>query len=102
MTYIYYIDDKTFTSDILDVIPFYKISSPDENTPALEDLKTGYKYWCLKGWKIHRLTGPARICPNGSYDFFLNDKKYTNIHDWLKDHPNQTNAFQVEMLLKYT
>jgi hypothetical protein len=105
MTYIYYIDGEKYTTDDHDKVPIYKISSPDEQTPAFEDLETGYKYWCLQGWIFQRLTGPARIYSEIHSDveeFWLNDKKYTNIHDWLKAHPNQDNAFQIEMLLKYT
>ncbi len=102
MTYIYYIDGEKFTTDDHDDIPRYKISSPDENTPAFEDLKTGHKYWCLEGNRWHRLTGPAIIRKNRSYSFWLNDEHFYSVEEWLKFHPNQTNAFQVEMLLKYS
>jgi hypothetical protein len=97
---IYYIDGKKFTADNNDIIPWFYISSPDENTPAAENLKTGEKLWCEKGDKWHRLTGPAYIWVD--YAYGLNGIQYHNIHDWLKDHPNQDNAFQIEMLLKYT
>jgi hypothetical protein len=83
-------------------IPLKKISSPDENTPAWENLKTGEKLWCEKGYIFHRLDGPAFISSNGTKKFWLNDKRYDNSKEWLKAHPNQTNAFQVEMFLKYT
>jgi hypothetical protein len=61
MTYVYYIDSEKFTTDDWDGIPWDKISSPDEQTPAWENLITGEKIWCLKGNKFHRLTGPATI-----------------------------------------
>ncbi len=102
MKYIYYIDGEKFTNDNANEIPFREISSPNEQTPTFEDLETGHKFWCLKGWYWHRLTGPARIWPDGSYSFWLNDHAYKNVNDWLKEHPNQDNTFQVEMLLKYS
>jgi hypothetical protein len=37
---------------------------------------------------LHRLTGPARIWPDGFGEFYLNYNYYENVHDWLKDHPN--------------
>jgi hypothetical protein len=97
---IYYIDGKKYTTDDEKEISWNNISSPDENTPAAENLKTGENLWCLKGDKWHRLTGPAYIWVD--YAYGLNGKRYYNIHDWLKDHPNQSNAFQIEMLLKHT
>jgi hypothetical protein len=100
--FIYYIDKVKFVIDDYNKIPFNEISSPDEQTPAYENLTTGEKVWCLKGDFWHRLTGPTRIWPDGKEDFCLNGKRYYNIKEWLKDHPNQDNAFQVEMLLKYT
>jgi hypothetical protein len=100
---MYYIDGKKYTTNDWNEIPRYELSSPDENTPALEDLETGYKYWCKKGKFLHRLTGPASINnKDNSGAFWLNGNYYYNFHDWLKVHPNQDNAFQVEMLLKYT
>jgi hypothetical protein len=96
--YIYYIDGKKFSSDNYLVIPWYKISSPNENTPAFENLKTGEKIWCLKGNKFHRLTGPAAIRYNATYEFYLNDKcYYNNLQDWLKDHPNKSESFKSKM-----
>jgi hypothetical protein len=106
---IYYIDGNKYISKTN--IPILKISSPDEQTPAYENLELGFKFWCDKGDVYHRLTGgdiyhrltgPAIIWNDGYQEFWLNRKKYKNIHDWLLNHPNQTNAFQVEMLLKYT
>jgi hypothetical protein len=79
-----------------------EISSPNENTPAYENLSNGYKLWCKRGWFWHRLTGPAFISDNGRKEFCLNDKPYENIHVWLEEHPNQDNAFQVEMILKWS
>jgi hypothetical protein len=102
MKYIYYIDGEKFLTDIRKLIPWDVISSPNENTPAYEDINTGSKAWCEKGQILHRLTGPARIMVDGTCQFYLNGKYYENIHDWLKDHPNQDNTFQVEMLLKYS
>jgi hypothetical protein len=101
MTYVYYVDGEKFTSETLNDVPSFEVSSPNENTPAYEQIN-GLKVWCLKNWRLHRLTGPAVINSDGSEQFWLNDQSYENIHDWLKDHPNQDNAFQVEMLLKYT
>jgi hypothetical protein len=88
MTYVYYIDGEKFTTDGYDNIPFDNISSPDEETPAYEDLSDGFKAWCLKGRILHRLTGPAYILRNGIEQYFLNGKDYDNVHDWIKDHPN--------------
>jgi hypothetical protein len=102
MSYIYYIDGEKFTTVIPYIIPVFKISSPNENTPALENLSTGYKRWCEKGYILHRLNGPSIINPNKPYWFHIKNVRYKNIHDWLLNHPIQDNAFQVEMLLKYT
>jgi hypothetical protein len=102
MTYVYYIDGEKLTTDDYNKIPRYKYSSPDENTPAWENLITGEKIWCLKGNKFHRLTGPATNWSYRSINFWLNGKYYENIHYWLKAHPNQDNTFQVEILLKYS
>jgi hypothetical protein len=88
MRYIYYVDGEKFITDSYDAILVSEISSPDENTPAYEVLETGQKLWCEKGWRWHRLTGPARICFNGRDEFWLNDKLYENIQEWLKEHPN--------------
>jgi hypothetical protein len=101
MNYIYYVDGKKYKTKEGYKIPFDKISSPDENTPAYEDLESGEKIWTEKGRIWHRLTGPAIIWPDGSYDFYLNDKKYQNIHDWLKDHPNQDETFKKEMIERW-
>jgi hypothetical protein len=100
--FIYYVNRKKYTTDDEEDIPWHKVSSPNENKPAVEYILTGYKVWCKKRYFRHRLTGPAIIWPDGYLEYWLNWKKYKNIHDWLKDHPNQTNTFQVEMLLKYT
>jgi hypothetical protein len=100
--YVYYIDGENYITENYDEIPRYKISSPDENTPAFENLKNGQKIWCEKWCIYHRLTGPARFYSDEIYQFWLNGKSYVNVNDWLKDHPNQSNAFQIEMLLKYT
>jgi hypothetical protein len=78
---IYYIDGKKFTTKYNDSITLSQISSPDENTPAWENLLTGTKFWCEKGCILHRLTGPANIHANGDEDYWLNGKQYENIHD---------------------
>jgi hypothetical protein len=87
MAHVYYVDGERYTTDDFDNVPFDKISSPDEITPAYEDLSDGYKFWCLK-YKLHRLTGPAVIFSDGNKWFCLNDIKYENVCDWIKDHPN--------------
>jgi hypothetical protein len=86
--YVYFIDGKKFTTNNYDDIPLYDISSPDENTPAYENLSNGFKVWCKKGFFRQRLTGPAIIWSHGREEFYLNDSYYENIHAWLKDHPN--------------
>jgi hypothetical protein len=85
--YVYYIDGKKFITEYNSVIPWLEIYSPDENTPAYEDLEYGYKCWYQNG-KRHRLTGPARMWSAGKKEFWLNDKHYEKVHNWLKDHPN--------------
>jgi hypothetical protein len=99
---VYYIDGEKFITDGGE-IPFYEISSPDDQMPAYENLLTGFKLWRGKDYRLHRLIGPALIDTGGNKEFWLNDKLYENIHYWLKEHhSNQDNAFQIEMLLKYT
>ncbi len=88
MTYVYYIDGKKFTTDEYNVIPLFDVSSPDENTPAYENLETGQKLWCIKDGIWHRLSGPARTKSNGTYEFWLNDKYYETVKEWIKEHPN--------------
>jgi hypothetical protein len=88
MRFIYYIDGEKFTTNNYDEVPIYEISFLDENTPALEDLKTGHKRWCFKGRILHRLTGPAHIADNGVEDFWLNGIYYRRIKEWIKVHPN--------------
>jgi hypothetical protein len=85
MTYIYYIDGEKFISD---EIPWDDISSPNEQTPALENLITGVKEWHIKKYIFHRLTGPAHMLSDGRKFFYLNGKRYENIKEWIKDHPN--------------
>jgi hypothetical protein len=101
MNYVYYINGEKFTTEHK-IIPWDDISSPNENTPAYEDLNTGHNIWCLKTYKLHRLNGPAVNWRNHDVWFWLNGKYYKDIHAWLKEHPNQDNTFQIEMLLKYT
>jgi hypothetical protein len=70
MRYIFYVNGEKVTTNDWDEIPRRKVSSPNENTPALESY-SGYKIWCLEGLIIHRLTGPAKFYYSGKYDFFL-------------------------------
>jgi hypothetical protein len=104
MTIIYYIDGEKFIVDDWFKIEnmLFDFSSPNEETPAWENLETGKKVWCLKGYRYHRLTGPAIYWASGDYSFGLYGIFYDDIYDWLKIHPNQDNSFQIEMLLKYT
>ncbi len=88
MKIFYYVNGKNFITNDLDEIPWGKISSPNENIPAFEDLETGEKLWCKKGIIYHRLTGPAFIRGDGSIEFYLNDKNYNNAREWINDHPN--------------
>jgi hypothetical protein len=85
--YVYYIDSEKFTTDYCDNIPWDKISSPSEETPAFENLETGQKIWCEIRDRWHRLTGPARILPNETCQFYLNGKRYETIKEWIEDHP---------------
>jgi hypothetical protein len=51
MTKIYYIDGEKYIIDSIDIqIIQYDISSPNDETPAFENLLSGYKLWCLKGY----------------------------------------------------
>jgi hypothetical protein len=89
MTYIYYIDGTKHLVEIRNKkIPWKEISSPDEYTPALEDLSDGYKFYCEINEQIHRLTGPAEIYPNKRLLYGLNGRVFNNVNDWLKHHPN--------------
>jgi hypothetical protein len=99
--FVYYIDGKKYITDNYRDIPYAIISSPNDDIPAFENLGTGNKIWMKKERKWHRLTGPAIIFTDDKW-FCLNDKKYANINDWFKEHPNQDNTFQVEMLLKWS
>jgi hypothetical protein len=87
MRYIYYIDGQKFITNNHDEIPHYEFSSPNENTPAYENLKTGQKLWCLKGYRWHRLTGPALIHRTGC-DYWIEGEYYETVKEWLTDHPN--------------
>jgi hypothetical protein len=88
MRYIYYVNGKKFTTDFYYRVPWGEVSSYSENTPAYEDTLTGEKLWCLKGIIYHRLTGPAFIRGDGSIEFYLNDKRYENVKEWINNHPN--------------
>ncbi len=87
MTKVFYIDGMKVPDNKFSVTPWRLISSPNEDTPAFEDLSTGEKLWCLKGYRLHRLTGPARIWSDGQEQFYLNDKIYENVKEWILDHP---------------
>jgi hypothetical protein len=71
MTYVYYIDGERFITNYFKNIPFLKISSPNEETPAWRCALTGKKVFCLKGYRYHRLTGPAIYWASGDYSFGL-------------------------------
>jgi hypothetical protein len=86
--FVYYVNGQRFETDNFGKIPWFDISSPNENTPALEDLSDGYKEWCLKGRIRHRLIGPSVLYSNGNYDFFLNENYYETVNEWIKAHPN--------------
>jgi hypothetical protein len=88
MNYVYYIDGKKFTTDERRNVPDDYVSSPNENTPAYENLENGFKVWCKKGWQFHRLTGVALIRADKSKHFYLNGKYYENVKEWINDHPN--------------
>jgi hypothetical protein len=94
--YVYYENGIQNKTNILyNLRTYIKISSPDDNTPALEDLETGYKEWRNKHSYLHRLSGPARIWGDGFGEFYLNGKPYKNIQDWLNNHPNPDLYFDV-------
>jgi hypothetical protein len=76
---VYYVNNKKYTHEDNNFVPWNEISSPDENTPAYENLKTGYKVWCEKGRIFHRLTGVALIRADKSEHFYLNDQPYENV-----------------------
>ncbi len=96
MSYVYYIDGvKYLIENINKKIPWLRISSPDENTPALEDLSNGYKFFCEINEQIHRLTGPAEIYPDGNLLYGLNGRIFRNVNAWLKHHPNPELYFDV-------
>jgi hypothetical protein len=78
-----------------------QLHSPNEETPAFEHLSTGHKQWYFEG-KLHRESGPAKIWTDEEYSFWLNDKVYENVNDWLIDNPNKDKTFQVQMILKYS
>jgi hypothetical protein len=102
MSFVFYIEGNEFTTQNFWKVPINQVSSPNDETPAIENLRTGHKFWCEKGWKFHRLTGPAVITGDGYKKFCLNGEYYENVRDWLKEHPNQDETFQKEMLEKYT
>jgi hypothetical protein len=85
--FIYYIDGKKFIANDYDDIPWLKISSPDEQTPAFKGY-SGRIYWCKKGNILHRLMGPAKILSDGTEKFCLNGYYYKTVKEWIKDHPN--------------
>jgi hypothetical protein len=93
--FVYYIDGQKFAIHDYNKIPWMEISSPDEQTPAYENLLTGYKEWVEKGHRYHRLTGPARIHPDETVVFWLNDKYYENVNEWITEHPNPDLYFDV-------
>jgi hypothetical protein len=89
MNHIYYIDGKRFITKNFNHIPKNLISSPNDETPAYEDLENGYKIWSKNDWRWHRLTGPANIDSDGDKSYWLDGRYYsTDIGAWIKDHPN--------------
>jgi hypothetical protein len=79
-------------------VPRYEISSPNEFIPAAK-FSDGYKFWWKKGYVWHRLLGPATINSIGEKFYYLNGKRYNNIHDWLNAHPIKMWLFQKLMLI---
>jgi hypothetical protein len=69
MRFVYYIDGEKFTTDDIDNVPFYEIFSPNEETPAYQELESGEKLWCEKGYIWHRLIGPAVIYADETVQF---------------------------------
>jgi hypothetical protein len=98
---IYWIDNNRYSTNDYSSIPFDEISSPNEQTPAYENTLTGNKCWYNKGGIPHRLTGPAVIGSNKTYEFWLNGKLYHTVQDWLNAHPDQSVNFQTNMLMFY-
>jgi hypothetical protein len=88
MKYIYYIDEKKFTTNEWENLPHYDISSLDENTPAYENTLTCNKVWCKRGSIWHRLTGPAYIGHDKSEQFWLDNNYYPTKREWVANHPN--------------
>jgi hypothetical protein len=101
MTYIYYIDGEKFITENYHEINRWIISSPDENTPAFENLETGEKYWCETGEIYHRLTGPAKIYSDAYFEFWVNNRFYPDVYTWLMDHDNKNENFQNKMIENY-
>jgi hypothetical protein len=99
---VYYVDGEKFTTENYDEISIRKISSPNENTPAWENLKTGEKLWMKKGFVRHRLTGPAEITSDGREEFWLYKKYYENVKDWINNHPNPDLYFNAIGILTET
>ena len=84
MNYTYYTKLGKFQTNNGNAIPWDKLHSPNEETPALE-LSNGFKQWRFEG-NYHRLSGPARIWSEGER-FFLNGFLY-NFNEWVANHPN--------------
>lgn len=77
---------------------YHKLHSPDDYTPAWMEIETGNKEYWYNG-KLHCEWGPALTVFN---EFYLHGKFYgKNIEKYLKDHPNQNEKFQTEMLIKW-
>jgi hypothetical protein len=88
MKYIYYIDGEKFTTDNINDIPWEELSSPNEKTPAFENLENDHKRWYNIGGIHHRLTGPAVITGDKKEQFWLYDKRYYTVKEWINEHPN--------------
>lgn len=100
MKYRYTTKEGQIETNDFKQIPFHKLLSLNDE-PAFENLFSGYKGWFFEG-NLHRESGPAQYWSDGNYDFYLNDKKYENMNDWLKDNPNKEIEFQAIMRLQYS
>jgi hypothetical protein len=79
--YFFCIDGKEFKFEKQGVNP------SDDDTPVFENISYWEKVWS-ENCCWHRLTGPAYIRSDGREEFWLNDKKYHNIKEWINEHPN--------------
>lgn len=99
--FIYYTKQGKFETNDLDEIPWSKLHSPNEKTPAIIHTHDNHEMYYFNG-KKHRLTGPASLGGifNSQY-FYLYGVEY-EFEEWLKNHPNKDITFQTQMRLKYS